>query len=163
MNKKILYPSILLISALLMTRNLYSKESAEKSPSLTTGSLQMVSPFTAQLPEKKEETVVTTEQRPKETYDEYMKREEQRRLEMQNEIQKIKQEDQPPTLTLMGVVWNSQHPQAIINDQVVEIGDSVLEAKVIAIHKNGVDLDFKGKKFSISRGSTDPQKEKNNE
>lgn len=54
-------------------------------------------------------------------------------------------------LKLNGVVWDTGRPQAIINDQVVEVGDTIGEAKVIAIGEQGVGLQYKGQKLTLKR------------
>lgn len=54
-----------------------------------------------------------------------------------------------PTLTITGLVWNSDRPQAIINGAVVDIGDTVASVKVIAIRKESVDVLFQDKKITI--------------
>lgn len=43
-------------------------------------------------------------------------------------------------LVLKGVVWNTQMPQAIINDKVVRIGDVVSGMKIVAIRSKGVEV-----------------------
>ncbi len=54
-------------------------------------------------------------------------------------VQPVK-EVKPPKVILSGLVWSSDRPQAIINDQVVSIGDMIEDSKVVDIHKDGVDL-----------------------
>ncbi len=54
-------------------------------------------------------------------------------------------------LKLNGVVWGTGRPQAIINDQVVEVGDTIGEAKVIAIGVQGVGLQYKGQTLTLKR------------
>jgi len=59
------------------------------------------------------------------------------------------QEVPPPQLTITGVVWNSDRPQAIVNGQVVDVGDKISEAEVIAIDNTGITISFQGKDFPI--------------
>jgi hypothetical protein len=54
-----------------------------------------------------------------------------------------------PNLTLEGVVWGTDKPMAIINGIVCGVGDTVKEARIIAINQNGVLLNFKGKSFLL--------------
>ena len=48
-----------------------------------------------------------------------------------------------------GIVWNTNRPQAIINDRVVDVGDTVDNAKIIAIRKAELDVELDGKKITI--------------
>ena len=64
---------------------------------------------------------------------------------------------QPPALDINGLVWNTNRPQAIINNQVVDVGDTIAETKIVAIRKTGVDVSFRGKILTIS-----PSKEQGN-
>ncbi len=52
-----------------------------------------------------------------------------------------KTEDTPSSkLVLKGVFWSAGNPQALINGQVVKIGDKVRGAEVIDIKKEGVKM-----------------------
>jgi hypothetical protein len=51
---------------------------------------------------------------------------------------------------LTGIVWGTNRSQAIINGKVVEVGDSILEAKVMKIDKKGVVLNYKGKLYLLT-------------
>ena len=55
----------------------------------------------------------------------------------------------PPTLTLTGLVWNTNRPQAIINGQVLDQGDTIDGAQIVSIQKTGVELVFAGTNMSI--------------
>lgn len=55
----------------------------------------------------------------------------------------------PPALTVQGLVWGGEFPQAIINEQVVKIGDTIAEARVISIDKDGVSVFYKEKKYDF--------------
>jgi hypothetical protein len=56
-----------------------------------------------------------------------------------------------PQLNLIGLVWGGDKPQAIIDDQIVNIGDSIKNAKVVAITEIGVDLEYEGEKVLLKR------------
>jgi len=60
----------------------------------------------------------------------------------------------PPALTISGLIWNTDRPQAIVNDQIVEVGDVIQEAKVLAIYKTGIDVLYYEKTFTISSTQT---------
>lgn len=59
------------------------------------------------------------------------------------------QEIQPPQVDIRGLVWNTNRPQAIINDQVVDVGDMIDDAKIVAIRKNEVDVVYQGASFTL--------------
>jgi len=64
--------------------------------------------------------------------------------------------DEPVTvdfLTVTGVVWDSEKPQAIINGKVVSIGGQVEEAELVAINEAGVQVRYKGKLFVLKAGN----------
>jgi len=54
-----------------------------------------------------------------------------------------------PTLTVQGVVWGTSLPQAIINGQVMKIGDTIEKARIIDINKDGVVIFFGGREHKI--------------
>lgn len=53
----------------------------------------------------------------------------------------------PPTFVVSGIIWNSKKPQAIIDDQIVEIGQIIQEAKITHISPSGIKYSFDGKNF----------------
>jgi hypothetical protein len=62
-----------------------------------------------------------------------------------------------PTFSVQGIIWGSSLPQAIIDDAVVKVGDTIKEAKVIAIDKEGITLLYYGREYKISSPSATPQ------
>jgi hypothetical protein len=54
-----------------------------------------------------------------------------------------------PPFTITGVIWNSDRPQAIINGQVVDVGDTVSNTKIVAIKKDGIDVLVEGVTMTI--------------
>lgn len=54
-----------------------------------------------------------------------------------------------PTLVVQGVVWGTSLPQAIINGQVMKIGDTIEKARIIDITKDGVVIFFGGREHTI--------------
>lgn len=58
---------------------------------------------------------------------------------------------EPPVLNwkIKGIVWNSDRPQAIINDRVVDVGDIVDKAKIIAIRKAEIVVEIDGQKITV--------------
>ncbi len=55
----------------------------------------------------------------------------------------------PPNLVISGLVWNTPRPQAIVNEQVVTIGDSIGDIKVLSINSQSIEIEFQGKRFVI--------------
>lgn len=55
----------------------------------------------------------------------------------------------PPTLILKGIVWDTDRPQAIINDQVLSQGDIIEGARIVSIRKSGINLVFQDVNFTL--------------
>lgn len=55
------------------------------------------------------------------------------------------------SLRVTGSVWGNNMPKAIINDQVMGIGDVVNEAKILNITKDGILFEFKDKQHLMKR------------
>lgn len=77
-----------------------------------------------------------------------------------DEIEKEEVSDEQivlPSMTFQGMIWKGYRPQAIINDKVYDIndtveigtGEAVEEAKVTAIKEDGIHLRYKGKEFIV--------------
>lgn len=58
---------------------------------------------------------------------------------------------EPPSLTISGLVWNSDRPQAIVNNQIVGIGDVVAGSEILEIQKTGIGIQYQGQKFIIEK------------
>lgn len=56
----------------------------------------------------------------------------------------------PPVLTVQGLIWGGDIPQAIINDNVVKLGDTIQGAKILSITKDGVTVLFEGMQYNLS-------------
>lgn len=56
---------------------------------------------------------------------------------------------QLPVLTVQGIVWGSTLPQAIINNRVLKIGDTIEGARVIDVNKDGVTLFYGGQQYNL--------------
>ncbi len=54
-----------------------------------------------------------------------------------------------PNFSINGIVWNSDQPQAIVNNQVVSVGQKISEATITNITEKGVEVLFEGRKFRI--------------
>lgn len=55
-----------------------------------------------------------------------------------------------PELKITGLIWNTNRPQAIVNGQIVDIGDTISATKIVAIRKTGIDISFEGITQTIS-------------
>lgn len=55
-------------------------------------------------------------------------------------IENIPQKVTPPNITITGIVWNSERPQAIINNEVMDIGDKVDTFTITDIRKGEIDM-----------------------
>lgn len=55
----------------------------------------------------------------------------------------------PEGLVVRGIVWGVEPVRAIINDEVVGKGDTILDARVLDVRKEGVYLLYKGRRFII--------------
>ncbi|MGE5197717.1 MAG: hypothetical protein ACM3IL_04360 [Deltaproteobacteria bacterium] len=57
---------------------------------------------------------------------------------------------EPPSLTIQGIVWGGNTPQAIINNKVLKVGDTIDEAKITSITRNGIEVLYKDTVFNIN-------------
>ena len=55
----------------------------------------------------------------------------------------------PPALIIQGIIWGGSSPQAILNQKIVKIGDTLEGARIIDIKKEGVTIDFQDQLFSL--------------
>lgn len=54
-----------------------------------------------------------------------------------------------PDLQIQGIVWGGAFPQAIINNKVVKIGDTIEEARIMEIKKEGITVYFGNRKHIL--------------
>lgn len=54
------------------------------------------------------------------------------------------------SLKVQGIVWGGEMPQAIINNEVLSVGDVINGAKIISIDKKGINFDSSGEVVSLS-------------
>lgn len=52
-------------------------------------------------------------------------------------------------LNVQGMVWSSKMPQAIINNQVVRVGEIVDGAEILEIRQEGIYVLYEGKQYII--------------
>lgn len=54
-----------------------------------------------------------------------------------------------PTFTIQGIIWEGIIPMAIINDNVVKVGDVLEGARIIGIDKEGVNFLYYGREYKL--------------
>jgi len=73
--------------------------------------------------------------------------------------EKIEIEEQPqvqietkplPSLQIQGIVWGGGFPQAIINNKVVRVGDTIEEVRITDINKSGVTVFSGNRQYNLS-------------
>lgn len=50
----------------------------------------------------------------------------------------------PPSLRVRGILWGGKDAQAIINDKVYRVGDTVAGVKILSIDRRGVTVEYRG-------------------
>jgi len=63
--------------------------------------------------------------------------------------QKQIQEKPLPTLTIQGIVWGGASPQAIINNKVVKIGDTIDKVQIVDINKSAIIVSFENRQYNL--------------
>ncbi|MBI1991918.1 MAG: hypothetical protein HYS71_01590 [Candidatus Omnitrophica bacterium] len=67
----------------------------------------------------------------------------------------------PPPLQLQGILWGSSTgPRAIVNRQILRVGQSIEEAQIIAIEKDGIRILYQEREFFIPMPVAGSTKEK---
>ncbi len=62
----------------------------------------------------------------------------------------VKPERPLPQFTVQGIFWGGRYPQAIIDDVVVKVGDTVKEAVIVDISRDGITVSFDNKLHTIA-------------
>ncbi len=71
--------------------------------------------------------------------------------EVKEPVKEEKVELRPaPSLTIQGLVWGGHFPQAIVNNKVLRVGDTIEGARIVDINKEGVVLYFDGQQYNIT-------------
>jgi len=58
-----------------------------------------------------------------------------------------------PHLEIQGMVWGGSFPQAIINNKVMRVGDTIEGVRITDINKNGVNVFFDNRQYNLSTSS----------
>jgi hypothetical protein len=139
----------LLIALLVSVCPRYSSGANLTFEQLESGKHMMRNPFQSQLPEKRKPPEAPN---PKVKIEDPKGAIEKPKVSQPN-IESVAPkviETPMPQLTIKGVIWNSDRPQAIINDQIIDIGDKISEVTVTGIRKGGIDVMFHGKKSTLT-------------
>lgn len=66
-------------------------------------------------------------------------------------VQQPEQEEEVclPAMSVQGIIWGAESPQAIIDDRVIKKGDLISEAEIVDINREGVHLLYKEREFII--------------
>lgn len=59
-------------------------------------------------------------------------------------VEEVKPPEPPPQLLVKGIWWEAGRPKALINNEIYGIGESIGGARITAIARDGVTLDFHG-------------------
>ena len=65
------------------------------------------------------------------------------------EVEVVEPEKPLPLLKVQGVIWGGSFPQAIVNDKVVKIGDTVDGVRILSIDKENIVVFFEERKYKI--------------
>ena len=60
------------------------------------------------------------------------------------------------TFKVEGIIWGGKMPQAIINDKVLAVGDTINGAQILSIDKKGITLNFSGQIVNLSSPGINP-------
>lgn len=66
-----------------------------------------------------------------------------------------------PDFKVQGIIMHKTKPTAIINNQVVKVGDMISEAKIVEIKTDGIDIEYRGQLFNIPSPSSIIKNQKN--
>lgn len=56
----------------------------------------------------------------------------------------------PPAFDIQGIIWQTDRPQAIINDQVVDVGDALMDSRIVSIEKAFIQIEYQGILFNVT-------------
>ncbi|HNW40040.1 MAG TPA: hypothetical protein PKI44_06430 [Candidatus Omnitrophota bacterium] len=79
----------------------------------------------------------------------YLVKEEPKIVEPEN-VEEPKPQLDLTKLIVQGIIWGVKTPQAIINNQVLTIGDFIENAEILSIDKKGITLSYNGELFDLA-------------
>jgi hypothetical protein len=54
-----------------------------------------------------------------------------------------------PNITVQGIIWGTNNPQAIINDKVVKVGSTINDITILDITGTEIIISYKNQKFAL--------------
>ncbi len=84
---------------------------------------------------------------------------------IQNPLENIVPDKPLPSLDnfkVQGVIWGGKFPQAIINNKVLGVGDSIEGVEIVEIDKKGITLNFAGRTATLAAPGNPPSVIKGN-
>ena len=61
-----------------------------------------------------------------------------------------------PAMEVQGLVWGGSMPQAIIDGQVLKVGDTIKNVEILEINKDGIKVLYNSKLYKLSPPSSAP-------
>ena len=79
---------------------------------------------------------------------------ERERLAREAQAQRGQSGSRPPeaqisSLKLQGLLWGNARPQAIINRRILSVGDTIEQAEILAVSKEGVTVLYNGREVQL--------------
>ncbi|MFA5060227.1 MAG: hypothetical protein WC676_06320 [Candidatus Omnitrophota bacterium] len=59
-----------------------------------------------------------------------------------------------PNLLINGLIWNTNRPQAIVNNKIVGLGDTVDGVEIVAIDRSGIEIVFQQRHYEVGPDSS---------
>lgn len=84
---------------------------------------------------------------------------EEPKIVVQDDLPVTKPQFDTSKITIQGIVWGGARSQAIINNRVCTIGDTIEGAQILSIDKKGITLNYGGEIVSISSAAPGPVNE----
>jgi len=75
------------------------------------------------------------------------------KIEIKEQPQEQMETKPLPSMQIQGIVWGGGFPQAIINNRVVRVGDTIEGVQITDINKNGVTVFFENRQYTLSPSS----------
>ncbi len=110
---------------------------------------ELLNPFESQLPKQKPQ-IVQSSPKPKHQKTKPINHTKNQIIKNIKPPKPVEKKKELPKVKINGLVWNSSRPQAIVNGDVLDIGDTIQSFKIVAIEKSGIDILYYGKIVRIN-------------
>ena len=128
----------------------YTKSDDQTFSKLESGLITVENPFESQLPKVEKPQIVIPDKPPKETTKEPAPNQAKEQVSFEPIVNQQTIIEKPlPNVTINGIIWNSDRPQAIINGKITDIGDTISEIRITDIRKTGIDGLFDGRTVTL--------------